>query len=83
MIGVHLHKSTFFFNFIFIVLVTSFNFEAQIIYMWSLKLFKVSECLCVNTLDIICSSKFATNCVDHSLPTPKGSWHRILTYCPS
>jgi hypothetical protein len=34
-------------NFIFIILVTSFNFEAQIIYMWSLKLFKVNEILCL------------------------------------
>jgi hypothetical protein len=30
-------------NFIFVILVTSFTFEAQIIYIWSLKLFKMSE----------------------------------------
>ncbi len=58
------------FNFIFIIVVTSFNFETQIIYMWSLKLFKVGEILCVVTFDSICNSKFATNCVDRSLPTP-------------
>jgi hypothetical protein len=28
------------FNFIFIIIVISFNFEAQIIYIWSLKQFK-------------------------------------------
>jgi hypothetical protein len=33
------------FNFIFIIFVTSFNFEARIIYVWSLKLFIVSEIL--------------------------------------
>jgi hypothetical protein len=33
------------FNSIFIILVTSFNFEFQIIYMWSLNIFKVSEIL--------------------------------------
>ncbi len=38
--------------------------------MWSLKLFKVYEILRVATFDIICVSKFATNCVDYSLPTP-------------
>jgi hypothetical protein len=58
------------FSFIFIILVTSFNFEARIIHMWSLKLFKVYEILRVATFDIICVSKFATNCVDYSLPTP-------------
>ncbi len=58
------------FNFIFIIHVTSSNFETQIIYMWSLKLFKVNEILHVTTLDIMCSSKFASNCVHHSLPTP-------------
>ncbi len=42
-------------NFIFIIIVTSFNFEAQIIYMWSLKLFKVNEILCVATFNIIYS----------------------------
>jgi hypothetical protein len=52
----------------------SFNFEAQINYMWSLKLFKVSEILCVATFDTICSSKFVTNCVDYSLPTPNATW---------
>jgi hypothetical protein len=57
-------------NFIFIILVISFNFEIQIIYMWSLKLFKVGEILCVNTFDTICSSKFASNFVDRNLPTP-------------
>jgi hypothetical protein len=31
---------------------------------------KVGEILHVVTFDTICSSKFATNCVDHSLPTP-------------
>jgi hypothetical protein len=36
----------------------SFNFEAQIIYMWSLKLFKMSEILRVVTFDTMCSSKF-------------------------
>jgi hypothetical protein len=58
------------FSFIFIILVTSFNFGARIIHMWSLKLFKVDEILRVATFDIICGSKFATNCVDCSLPTP-------------
>ncbi len=58
------------FNFIFIILVISINFEAQIIYMWSLKLFKVNEILRVAIFETICSSKFASNCVDHSLPTP-------------
>jgi hypothetical protein len=38
--------------------------------MQSLKLFKVSEILHVATFDIICSSKFASNCVHNSLPTP-------------
>jgi len=59
-----------YFNFIFIIHVTFFNFEAQIIYMWSFKLFKVSEILHVATFDITCSSKFASNCVHYSLPTP-------------
>jgi hypothetical protein len=59
------------FNFIFIILVTSFNFETQIICMRSLKLFKMSEILRVATFDTICSFKFATNCVDHSLTTPQ------------
>ncbi len=58
------------FSFIFIIRVTSFNFEAQIIHMWSLKLFKVDEILCVATFDTICGSKFSTNCVDCSLATP-------------
>ncbi len=57
-------------NFIFIILMISFNFEAQIIYMWSLKLFKVNEILHLATFDTICSSKFASNCVHRSLPTP-------------
>jgi hypothetical protein len=51
------------FNFIFIILVISFNFETQIIYMRSLKLFKMSEILPIGTSNIICSFKFATNCV--------------------
>jgi hypothetical protein len=38
--------------------------------MRSLKLFKVSEILHIVTFDTICISKFATNCVGHSLPTP-------------
>jgi hypothetical protein len=57
------------FNFIFIIFVTSFNFEAQIIFMWPLKLFKVSEILHIDTFDTICISKFATNCVNRILPT--------------
>jgi len=59
----------------------SFNFEAQINDMWSLKLFKVSEILCVVTFDTICSSKFAINCVDRSLPTPNVQFGNILTFC--
>jgi hypothetical protein len=58
------------FSFIFIILVISFNFEAQIIHMWSLKLFKVDESLRVTTFDTICVFKFAINCVNCSLPTP-------------
>jgi hypothetical protein len=34
----------------------------------------VSENLCVASFDTICSSKFATNCVDCSLPTPNATW---------
>jgi hypothetical protein len=56
-------------DFIFIILVTSFNFEAQIIYMRFLKLFKVSEILHITTFDTISSSKFTSNCVNCSLPT--------------
>jgi hypothetical protein len=43
---------------------TSLNFETKIMYMWSLKLFKVNEILSVVTFVTICSSKFATNYVD-------------------
>jgi hypothetical protein len=31
----------------------------------------MSEILRVVTFDTICTSKFAINCVDHSLPTPQ------------
>jgi len=57
-------------NFIFIVIVTSFNFETQLVHMRSLKLFKVSEILRVATFNIICSATFASNCVDHSCQHP-------------
>jgi len=63
-----------FLNFIFIILVAFFDFEAQIIYMWSLKLFQVTKILLVATFDIIRSSKFATNCVDRSLPRSIWRW---------
>jgi hypothetical protein len=72
-------------NFIFIILVNSFNFETQIIYMWSLKLFKVSEFLHVGTFDITCNSKFASNCVHCSLPTPINEliskWNYVHHWC--
>ncbi len=59
------------FNFIFMILVTSFYFEVQIIYVWSLKWFKMKEVLCVVTFDTICSSKFQTKCVNCSMQTPQ------------
>ncbi len=68
------------FSFIFITLVTSFNFEAWIIHMWFFKLFKVDEILHVATFHTICGSKFTTNCVDCTLPTPfRYSTHLLLS----
>ncbi len=55
-------------NFIFIILVTSFNFEAQIIYLWSLKLFKVNEILCVLLLILYVIQNLYQICVHCSLP---------------
>ncbi len=34
----------------------------------------MGEILHVATFDIICSFKFATNCLDRNLPTPMGLW---------
>ncbi len=41
----------------------------------------MSEILCVVTFDTICSSKFAINCVDRSLPTPNVQFGNVLTFC--
>jgi hypothetical protein len=72
-------------NFISIILVNSSNFETQIIYIWSFKLFKVSEILCVVTFDITCNSKFASNCVQCSLPTRINEliskWNDVYYWC--
>jgi hypothetical protein len=39
-------------------LITYFMFEAQINYMWSFKIFKVSEILCITIFYIACSPNF-------------------------
>jgi hypothetical protein len=58
------------FNFIFMIFVSLKVFEAQIIYMWSLKYFKVNEILCVATFDTICNCEFPSNCVHRSVHSP-------------
>jgi hypothetical protein len=72
-------------NFIFIILLTSLNFETQMIYMWFKKLFKVSEIIHVATFDITCNSKFASNYVHCSLPTLVNEliseWNYVHHWC--